>query len=233
MVAIARREQINRQEHPLKEQVALTQLLEDPLAGCLEVGGIFYQVETIAFDDEFGSELVPLHPVIIVAVQIGEIILGDLFFVVPTPHEYSFSKPRDRAPEIDHEIRWLEVLTHDAVEIQIIGIVAGIERTLLVQPSRKNIGIFINASILNRTLGPTGDSLMGLKPMIQKKHLERKRPARHVRIEVAQVWIVGHRLKMRTPTEAFRQKLCQCCFSGANVSRDGDKDLRMLNGLIP
>src|SRR5262249_19648142 len=104
--------------------------------------------------------------------------------------------------------------------------VALLHLPLLVEVTRKNIGILVDAPVLNRAIRALSDRLMRAKTMVQEKDLKRERPPRHVSVEVHQVGIVRDRLKMRSPAKAFGEHMSQRRLAGANVAGNGDKNLR-------
>jgi hypothetical protein len=61
-----------------------------------------------------------------------------------------------------------------------------------------------------------------VQPVVQKKDLQIKTPSRHILIEIVQIRIVVHILKLRYPTIMLAQHLRERGLSGAYIARDGD-----------
>src|SRR5688572_26274363 len=81
----------------------------------------------------------------------------------------------------------------------------------------KNMGIFINGSILYHRFISALDVDELLKAVVQKINLEIKRPPWHVLIEIVQVRIILYVFIMRFPIEALSQFFGEGCFPRTNI----------------
>lgn len=81
--------------------------------------------------------------------------------------------------------------------IEITLVVAVINVLTLVQIGGKDVSILVNGTVLNDGPLAFADLPHLVKPTVQKINLQVKRPARHVFIEIAQVWILVDRFKKR------------------------------------
>jgi len=87
-----------------------------------------------------------------------------------------------------------------------------------MQIARKYLSILIYGTILNDAMRSFLNLALMVKPARQEKHLQIKRPAMHVIVEVAQVRIIIHAFEIGLPLEVVRQKLSQRTLPGADIT---------------
>ena len=111
------------------------------------------------------------------------------------------------------------------IKVQVVSIVALFHQSLFEKIARENIGVLVDAPILDRALSALNDALVRLETIIQKEYLKWERPSRHVLVEVSEIGILSDRLKMGGPAESIGEHLSQSRFACSDVARYSDEDL--------
>lgn len=106
--------------------------------------------------------------------------------------------------------------------IEIALVVAVIDMLALVQVSGKDVRVFVDGAVLNNGFLAFADLSHLVKPTVQKIDLQVKRPARHVFIEIAQVWILVNRFIERSPAVMFGKFFYEGSFPTTNIARNGN-----------
>src|SRR6267154_4353064 len=105
--------------------------------------------------------------------------------------------------KVDHRMKNIEI----ALVIAIVDMAAGME------VFGKNIGIFINGSVLNDGLLTFPDDPNLVKPAVEEIDLKMKRPTGHVFIKVTKIRVRVNRFIQGSPPVMFRQLFGKSGFS--------------------
>ena len=95
--------------------------------------------------------------------------------------------------------------------------------SLQIQVLGEDLGILIHAAVLDDRGGMLCQVVVGAQAVRQEEDLRMERPGIHVRIEIGQVGILGHRLEERLPAQAHTQQLHQGGFPHANIASHSHK----------
>ena len=82
---------------------------------------------------------------------------------------------------------------------KIIIVIAFAHQSHFMQVGSKNVGVFINGSVLDNCLGASLDIQELIQSVIQKVYLEVKTPSWHVFVKIEQVWVMINVFKLGNP----------------------------------
>lgn len=180
------------------------EFLLDESNDLLQVRSSIDEIHIIAFDYQQWTAVIIGNPVLIMLVELLEILALDALLERAAAPGNLLDQRIDGGPEVDHQIRRLQVISHHFEQGSIVAIVAIVHLANVVEIPGENFGVFVDRSILNDRFAGFCHPFVMLEPVCQKVDLEMKRPALHVPVEIGEVGIIVDGLKIWPPAESFR-----------------------------
>jgi len=94
---------------------------------------------------------------------------------------------------------------------------------LKVKVAGKDLGVFINAAILNNRAGMIDQILLNAQTVSQKENLRVETPNLHVAVKIRQVRILRDRLKEWLPAQTITKQFDKCGFAHSDITSNGNK----------
>ena len=188
-------------------------------------------IELIGFhhQDRYIGE--PVDPAVVGDVKAVQVFRIDGLFVVPVAVLDPGDKGISGCFQVDDQVRWAQVGSHDGKQVTVILPVALVHIAHLVQIVSENFHILIDCPVLDYAAIFGGNLALITEAMVQEIDLQIERPALHVTIEITQVGIIGHRFVEWFPAHLLSDNISKCGFADADIAGDADEGI-FNNGLI-
>ena len=178
-------------------------------------------IEIIHIDDQ-ELVLVARDPFLIMFIQVLEILKLDIEFEISVPLRNLLNKLRDVCLQVDQKIWWLHEADHRIIDIEIALVIAIVDMSTRMKILRENVRVFVYRAVLYSRSAALADLTDLVETTVQKIDLQMECPLRHITVEVAEVRVLVHRLKQRSPSVMLRELFGECTFSGADVTGNSD-----------
>ena len=194
----------------------------DAVHDARKVGGVLLEVEGINLDDEDAAGVFFEDKLVVAAVEIFEVVDGHCLLVVASALLDVVHQVGHRGAEVDHQVGRTDHGGHRFKQFHIGAEVAVVKVAHVAIVGRKDVDAFEDAAILYNVFFRLVDGQNILEPLFEKEHFEVERPPRHVLIEIVEIGVLRHRLKLGRPAVMLGKKGGQRGFSAADVAGYGD-----------
>ena len=187
-----------------------------------QILGIVLKIHLVRIDNQQFAIAVAGNPLLVALVQPLEIVETHAAFVVPAPRLDVSHERGNARPQVNQQVRRLNLRGHGLKKAEIILKIPGRHQAHVVQVGRKNVGVFVDGSVLNDRVVALQNIEHLLVAMVEKINLQVERPPLHVVVEVCEVGIVVSAFEVRLPVEMAGEFFTERSFACANVPGDGD-----------